>query len=298
MRLGLGIRRALAKKPLDAAQVSWPFDIYRWFAELDRSQWVLDIGSGEGSFPWTDGCHMVALDDNVDAFRAVPERSSPLCHRVFGSSGRLPLADRSFDLVLCHHVLEHVDAVDEVLAEIARVLKPDGRLYVAVPNGHGLCDAVYRYVFEGGGHVNRFAREPLAARIEQAVGVRLVRWQKLYSSFAYLRRLTRLPPGDLSGRLRALRRFPRFIGAAQRLLYLGTRAADRLFGSDLAVYGWALYFDRTAARPVEERAFVNVCLYCGAGHHALTLARPYRWRYRCQVCDRVNPYVRPFGFTT
>src|SRR5579864_6095271 len=126
MRLGLGIRRALARPPLDAAQVSWPFDIYRWFAELDRSQWVLDIGSGEGSFPWSDACHMVALDDNVEAFQRAPTHASGLYHRVFGSSERLPLADRSFDLVLCHHVLEHVDALDRVLAEIARVLKPDG----------------------------------------------------------------------------------------------------------------------------------------------------------------------------
>ena len=33
-------------------------------------------------------------------------------------------------------------------AEIGRVLKPDGRLVVSIPNGYGLCDGIYRFVFE------------------------------------------------------------------------------------------------------------------------------------------------------
>src|SRR5437870_2305691 len=136
MRLGLGIRRWLARPPLPPDKITWPFDIYTWFAELQPGQWVLDIGSGEGSFPSSGACHVVALDENQDAFANAPDREDAAYHRVFGRSDRLPFDDGSFDLIVCHHVLEHLAPLDAVLSEIARVLKPDGRLFVAVPNGY------------------------------------------------------------------------------------------------------------------------------------------------------------------
>ena len=301
VRLGLGIRRRLTKAPLDPALISWSFDIYTWLAELDAAQWVLDIGSGEGSFPFAGMGRVAAVDEDLQAFRRAPDRDPVSYHRVCGRGDRLPFGSGSFDLILCHHALEHLEGLEEVLAEIARVLKPDGRLYVSVPNGYGLCDAVYRFLFEGGGHVNRFAREPLAGRIERSVGVHLARWQKLYSSFAYLRRLRDLmavPPADLNPRLRKLGRFPWALGAAQWVLYLGSRLADCILGTDLAVYGWALYFDRGGGVPVEDPPYANVCLHCGAGHHALSVYRPYPGVYRCRICDHVNPFVRPFRNTT
>jgi len=147
------------------------------------------------------GC-VAALDEDAKSFSNAPDRDPSSYHRVCGRGDRLPFGDHSIDLIICHHALEHLDGLVLVLGEMARVLKPDGRLYVAVPNGYGLCDAVYRFVFEGGGHLNRFARKPLAGMIERSVGVRLARWQKLYSSFAYLRRLMNLmatPPPASAG---------------------------------------------------------------------------------------------------
>src|SRR5215831_924245 len=83
--------------------------------------------------------------------------------------------------------------LDPALHEIARVLKPDGRLFVSAPNGYGVCDGAYRWVFEGGGHVNRFRRDGLVGLVESRVGVRLAQWQKLYSSFGYLRGIPDMP---------------------------------------------------------------------------------------------------------
>lgn len=45
----------------------------------------------------------------------------------------LPLADRSVDLVLCSHVLEHVDDDRTALREFARVLRPGGAAIIMVP---------------------------------------------------------------------------------------------------------------------------------------------------------------------
>jgi hypothetical protein len=192
--------------------------------------------------------------------------------------------------------------VDETLAEIARVLAPGGRCFFSMPDGHGLCDAVYRFVFEGGGHVNRFRRAEVVRRIEQGAGVRLVRWQKLYSSFAYLRRLIDLlnanPPG-LAPRLVALGRLPRWtLSFGQHALYVGTRLADTVFGGDSAIYGWAFFFERAPeCSPQEQPGYVNVCLYCGVGQAAADHPRVTRFRCQCAACGRLYPYTRPFRKT-
>jgi hypothetical protein len=149
--------------------------------------------------------------------------------------------------------------------------------------------------------VNRFRRGELVSLIESTVGVRLVQWQKLYSSFAYLSRLAELlkaPPPDLPKRLLAFQGWrKRTLPLMQSLLYRGTRIADRMFGTNLAVYGWALYFERAAKSVTEQPAYVNVCMYCGAGHAAASVERSSRLTYVCAGCHSVNPYVEPFGNT-
>lgn len=45
---------------------------------------------------------------------------------VEGNARHLPFEDRSFDLVYCFSSLYHIPKVDEVIAEIARVLRPSG----------------------------------------------------------------------------------------------------------------------------------------------------------------------------
>jgi len=52
---------------------------------------------------------------------------------VFGDGRRLPFADASFETVLSTEVLEHVMTPGVLIAEMARVLKPEGRLLVTVP---------------------------------------------------------------------------------------------------------------------------------------------------------------------
>ena len=273
--------------------------MHDWIAELQKGDRVLDLGSGAGSLKsFGYSCSVVSVDCDLDAFSNA-FRPDANFHHVLGDGGALPFAPGVFDLVLCHHVLEHVRNLSATLAEIARVLKPSGRLFVSVPNGYGWCDSIYRYVFEGGDHVNRFERLQLVSTIESAVGLRLTHWQKLYSSFAYFSRLTELDRKiipNLAPRLRRIARLPaRLLKGFQGALYISTRLADRVAGVDWALYGWALYFEPQAPGAVEEDPpYVNVCLNCGSGHPAKELARIHKILYRCPTCDRPGIYFPPF----
>lgn len=53
--------------------------------------------------------------------------------RVYDGS-HLPLSDGSVDLAVSHEVFEHVSDVPVVLAEVARVLRPSGRVYIYIHN--------------------------------------------------------------------------------------------------------------------------------------------------------------------
>jgi len=52
---------------------------------------------------------------------------------VYYDGKSIPFPDNSFESVFCSEVFEHVFNLDEVLPEIRRVMKPDGKILVTVP---------------------------------------------------------------------------------------------------------------------------------------------------------------------
>lgn len=71
---------------------------------------------------------------------------------VLASADDLPFADGSFDCVICTEVLEHCPRPQDVMLEIARVLKSGGRLFLTTPflrPLHELPNDYYRYTPPG-----------------------------------------------------------------------------------------------------------------------------------------------------
>lgn len=166
---------------------------------------VLDVGCGEGRH--TIGAYLFA---NVDAvgvdlsekdlqtarqrFSDFEVQDTPGKSLVFQQADalHLPFADNSFDKVICSEVLEHIPDYQGVLAEINRVLKPEGLLAVSVPRAwpEEICwklSKPYRQV--EGGHIRIFNATQLRHDVEDLGWNRYARhWaHALHSPFWWLK---------------------------------------------------------------------------------------------------------------
>ncbi|HLI44972.1 MAG TPA: class I SAM-dependent methyltransferase [Acidimicrobiales bacterium] len=111
---------------------------------------VLDVGTGEGQLARRVArSKQAALVAGVDPSaaqlaNAASQGGGPAFVRARGE--QLPFADGAFDGIVCCLVIEHADDPDAVLAEMARLLAPGGRLLLLVNHpvvqgpGSGLVD--------------------------------------------------------------------------------------------------------------------------------------------------------------
>ena len=109
-----------------------------WFAELlpAAGRRTLDVGCGEGRlgrFLLSRGHAVCGIDSSpllVDAARASGGYEELVCGNA---SASLPWADRAFDLAVAHMVLQDMPDPAACIAEVARVVRPDGSFCLAIP---------------------------------------------------------------------------------------------------------------------------------------------------------------------
>jgi 2-polyprenyl-6-hydroxyphenyl methylase / 3-demethylubiquinone-9 3-methyltransferase len=93
---------------------------------------VVDIGCGGGLFAEEFarlGAHVIGVDPSASSLDTARSHASAMGLSIDYRSGtgeELPLDDASVDIACCVDVLEHVNDLDAVLAETARVLRPQG----------------------------------------------------------------------------------------------------------------------------------------------------------------------------
>ncbi len=112
--------------------------MYQRFEEVIREyvadgSLVLDAGCGSGRIFRYDVSSTGVLIVGVDVTTQL--RDNPNIQRsVLGDVQTLPFSDASFEVVLTSHVVEHLPRPAEAFREMARVLKPGGRLLLLTPN--------------------------------------------------------------------------------------------------------------------------------------------------------------------
>ena len=116
---------------------------HHWYVEhLQPADLVLDLGCSNGAHALV-AARCVRRVVGVDYDRAALSVATDSARRAARGNLRLfavdltrslPFRDSSFDAVLFLDVIEHLEPRRHVLREIARVLRPAGRLLISAPN--------------------------------------------------------------------------------------------------------------------------------------------------------------------
>jgi SAM-dependent methyltransferase len=281
-----------AHRPL-RAPAEPPLFLHELVAAAPPGARVLDAGCGPGSWPYAErpDLRITAFDikfppgppakrEGVDVLRAALER--------------LPLRDGPFDLVVCHYVLEHVTRLADCCDELARLTRPGGTLYLAVPRAAAFDDRLYRFA----GHFAKYALLKFGKRIEHQQRFDLPGLLGRFGGRGFVLTAHAFVPAGFSWMNDPRTKWLQgpFTDALARL--------HRLLGIDLArEANFVLAFRRIgapAAAPVARggaalagaRRVTHVCRECGE-HSVLEPPKPWPPRWECPWCGKPNPFGRP-----
>ena len=108
--------------------------VRRLLGPFTGNEAVLDAGCGTGAVAFALAPHVaevVGVDTRSDYLDAAREAAPANVRFVEGDVMALPFGYAEFDIVCCHRVLHHVRRPELAVSELARVARPDGRIFIA-----------------------------------------------------------------------------------------------------------------------------------------------------------------------
>ncbi|KAF1689904.1 methyltransferase domain-containing protein [Pseudoxanthomonas taiwanensis] len=170
---------------------------YSWCLSAVAGKDVLDVASGEGygsAAMARVARSVVGVDISQEAVEHARTKYAGIANLRFeqGSAAALPLPDNCVDVVVSFETLEHLHEQEEMIAEIRRVLRPEGCLILSSPN---------RKVYsEKAGHHNEFhVRELDMAELSELLGRHFPAVRYVGQRLAVASTITHLAPDRLSG---------------------------------------------------------------------------------------------------
>ena len=133
------IRWVRTLKNLVPGRLSWMDKQFDW-----ADQAVLDLGCAGGFMAEAladRGARVTGIDPATEAIEAARAHAREHNHAIdydVGVGESLPYPDARYDAVVCVDVLEHVQDLGQVLAEVYRVLKPGGHFLFDTINRNAL----------------------------------------------------------------------------------------------------------------------------------------------------------------
>jgi SAM-dependent methyltransferase len=242
---------------------------------------VLDAGCGPGSWPYDLRPDLGITGFDIK-FPPGPPAPSPNVTVFRGDLARLPVRDGSFDLTVCHYVLEHVTDLEPCCDELVRVTKPDGTLYLSVPRAAAFDDRLYRFA----GYFAKYALLKLRKRIEHQQRFDFEKLVRLFERRGFgLTAYAKVPAGFWwmnDARTKEL----------QGPFTDALAALHRWTGIDLAAdANFVMTFRRGAQGEPKTRRVTHVCRECGE-HSVLEPPAPAPKSWDCPWCGKLNPLGR------
>lgn len=142
-------RRALLRqlKGYHHLKVAFPWrliaSLSRIFVEIGTPDFaaggrMLDVGCGNGRYLLTMrtlGWDVQGVELSENGVRVCRQANLPVHHGDLASAS---FPDNAFDLITVRHVIEHIPDPQPFMQELARILKPGGRLVIETPNSAAL----------------------------------------------------------------------------------------------------------------------------------------------------------------
>lgn len=203
--------------------------VERFAAGLPSGTRILDAGAGQSPYRGLfEHCDYATHDWPASPHERASEAD------VVGDLCALPVADASFDAILCTEVLEHVATPELASRELRRVLRPGGQLLVTVPFVAQLHEEPYDH--------SRFTSYGIRGLLER--GGFEVEWVEpltgYFSTVAHTLRVGGLATRRSEGRARGATRLAGLVlQAASILIAPLARLLDRLDERRALPLGWA-----------------------------------------------------------
>jgi len=138
---------------------------------------ILDIGCGDGAnlryLVDIPGATVFGIDNNLLRLQRAQKNSNEQAFLVLADILKTNFIADCFDIVLCNHVLEHIEKDFEVLVNINRLLKPGGLLILGTPNeGAWMWQLDYKiiepWILKTIDHVHFYTAKSLSELVQRA----------------------------------------------------------------------------------------------------------------------------------
>jgi len=153
---------------------------------------ILDVGCGDGVLTSVlhticPSSYIVGVDTNLLRLDRA-EKALPDVKFLKADARELPFEDNYFNIVLLHHVIEHIPEDEKVLNEICRVMAPGGTLILSVPNegdviGKLRDHVIQRKILKATDHVHFYDANNMTSLINKIEGLELLHVDVVGGSF-------------------------------------------------------------------------------------------------------------------
>ncbi len=138
---------------------------YQAAQDLVKDKVVLDIASGSGYGTQLLAKHAakvygVDIDEDTVEYAKKHYGAENIIYKV-GDGERIPLEDNSVDVVVTFETIEHIKNYEQFIAEINRVLVPDGLAIVSTPNDLEFAEGNHY-------HLHEFTYKELVALLQKS----------------------------------------------------------------------------------------------------------------------------------
>jgi len=156
----------------------------KYLETVDARQ-ILDVGCNSGTFTKQvynvfPESRIYGIDISQKAISYAKQKYKNISFNVAWAE-KLPFKNKSFDLITCFEVLEHVDNPEKIIKEMSRVLKKRGNMIIIVPTENLLFRIIWAsWTMLGPGsvwkhtHVQKFTKGKMDSLLKK-FGYRIIR---------------------------------------------------------------------------------------------------------------------------